>query len=122
MKRIHHALLCLAVGSSTLAAIDARAQDAAEVNAKTIRIRLENDRVRVLEAVIPAGEKERMHSHPANVIYVVAGGKLRSHAPDGKATEATFDTGDVLYREPVTHWAENIGTTEMRVIIVELKD
>lgn len=118
--RFDHALLRPVVVLSALVTVDAHAQDPAEVNPQTIRVRLENDRVRVLEAVIPPGEKERMHSHPANVIYVIEGGKLRSHTPDGKVTEATFETGQVLYREPVTHWAENIGTTTLRVIIVEL--
>jgi hypothetical protein len=27
-----------------------------------------------------------------------------------------------MYREPITHWAENIGTTTMRLVVVELKD
>jgi hypothetical protein len=27
----------------------------------------------------------------------------------------------VIYREPVTHWAENIGTTTIRLVLVELK-
>jgi hypothetical protein len=29
--------------------------------------------------------------------------------------------GDTVYREPLTHWAENIGTTTLRLIVVELK-
>jgi quercetin dioxygenase-like cupin family protein len=119
--RFDHALLRLVAVLSMPLAMDARAQDPAAVNPQTIRVRLENDRVRVLEAVIPPGEKEKMHSHPANVIYVIEGGSLRSHTPDGAATEATFEAGQVLYREPVTHWAENIGTTTLRVIIVELE-
>ncbi len=32
-----------------------------------------------------------------------------------------FKTGDTLWREPVTHSAENIGTTQLHAIIVELK-
>jgi len=51
-----------------------RAQDPAVVNAKTIRVKLENARVRVLEATLPPGAKEQLHSHPAYVIYVVAVG------------------------------------------------
>jgi hypothetical protein len=27
----------------------------------------------------------------------------------------------VLYRDPVTHWAENVGNTTVRLILVELK-
>ena len=97
------------------------AQDPAVVNASTIRIKLENDRVRVLEATLPPGAKEQLHSHPAYVIYVIAGGKVRNHAVDGKITESELATGDTLYRDPLTHWAENIGTTPIHMILVELK-
>ncbi len=75
-------------------------QDPADVNSKTIRVRFENDRVRVLEAILPPGSKEQVHSHPAYVIYVLAGGRYRNYAADGKITEGTFQTGDVIYRDP----------------------
>ena len=68
------------------------------------------------------GVKEKLHSHPAYVIYVIAGGKVRMHSTDGKVTEANFRTGDVLYRDPVTHWAENIGKSTIRLELVELKN
>ena len=97
------------------------AQDPAVVNSKTIKVKFENDRVRVLEAELPPGVKEQVHSHPAYVIYVQAGGKVRNYAADGKTTESELKTGDVLYREPLTHAAENIGTTTMHFILVELK-
>jgi hypothetical protein len=31
-------------------------------------------------------------------------------------------TGQTIYRDPLTHWAENIGTTTIRLLLVELKD
>ena len=99
----------------------AHAQDPAVVNAKTIKVRLENDRVRVMEATLPPGVKEAVHSHPAYVIYVLEGGKYRNYASDGKTTEGELKAGEVLFREPLTHAAENIGTTTMHLILVELK-
>src|ERR1700751_1858428 len=83
----------------------ANAQDPAVVNSKTIRVRFENDRVRVLEAILPPGTKSHVHSPPASVIYVLAGGRYRNYAVDGKITEGTFQTGDVIYRDPLTHAA-----------------
>ena len=122
MKRREISVLVLAATSMLLArATPAPAQDPAVVNASTIHVKLENDRVRVLEATLPPGAKEQMHSHPAYVIYVIAGGKVRNHAPDGKVTESEFAAGDTLYRDPLTHWAENIGTTTIHMILVELK-
>ena len=101
---------------------DALAQDPAVVNAKTIRVKLENSRVRVFEAVLKPNDKEQLHSHPAYVIHVIAGGRIRSHGTDGKATEYELVTGDTLYRDPITHWAENIGSTTIHLVVVELKE
>jgi quercetin dioxygenase-like cupin family protein len=95
--------------------------DPAVVNAKTIHVKMENARVRVLEAELKPGDKEQLHSHPAYVIYVIAGGKTRNHMADGETKDTEMVTGDVIYREPLTHWAENIGTTTIRLILVELK-
>jgi quercetin dioxygenase-like cupin family protein len=97
------------------------AQDPAVVNSKTVKVKFENERVRVLEAELPPGVKEQVHSHPAYVIYVLTGGKYRNYAADGKTTEGELKTGEVLYRDPLTHAAENIGNTTLHMILVELK-
>jgi len=107
--------------SIALLALAASAQDVAKVNPKTITVRLDNPKARVLEAVLPPGAREQMHSHPASIIYVLSGGTFRSHAADGRTTDATLKEGEVIYREPLTHWAENIGTTPIHLIVVELK-
>lgn len=110
-----------AVGALLWFAVAARAQDPAVVNAKTIRVKLENERVRVLEATLHPGDKEQPHSHPAYVFYVIEGGRVRNHAADGTTSEAELKPGDVVYRDPLTHWAENVGTTTIRLVLVEMK-
>jgi quercetin dioxygenase-like cupin family protein len=101
----------------------ARLQDPLVVNSSTIALKLENPRVRVLEATLKPGDKEKTHSHPAYVIYVIQGGKFRNHAQDGTVTDGEFRTGDVIYRDPIPqHWAENIGETTIRLELVELKN
>jgi mannose-6-phosphate isomerase-like protein (cupin superfamily) len=97
------------------------AQDAEKATPKVVKLKLENERVRVLEALSNPGDKENMHSHPANIVYVIEGGKLRITTSDGKTSEVEFKAGDTIWREPVTHAAENIGTTRFHAIIVELK-
>ena len=115
-------IICAVVASFALiVGTTVSGQDPAVVNAKTVKVKFENERVRVLEAELPPGTKEAVHSHPAYVIYVMAGGKVRNYAADGKTTESELKTGEVLYREPLTHAAENIGTTTMHFILVELK-
>ena len=123
MKRMYILMIVLlATGFFRSDASVIRTQDPLVVNADTIKLRLENARVRVLEATLKPGDKEKTHSHPAYVIYVIEGGRVRTHGVDGSATEADFKTGDVIYREPVTHWAENIGKTTIRLELVELKN
>jgi quercetin dioxygenase-like cupin family protein len=102
-------------------AVPAIAQDVLATNPSTVKLKLENDKVRVLEATLPPGHKEQPHSHPANVIYVINGGTVRSHGANGKVTESTLETGVVLYRDPLTHWSENTGKTTIHLILVELK-
>jgi len=122
MKRIYILMFALlATGFVRSDASITRAQDVLVVNSKTIVLKLENPRVRVLEATLKPGDKEKTHSHPAYVIYVIAGGRVRNHNADGTVTETEFKTGDVIYREPLTHWAENIGKTTIRLELVELK-
>jgi beta-alanine degradation protein BauB len=101
--------------------VTAQGQDPAVVNAKTIKVQFENDRVRVLEANLPPGVKEEVHSHPAYVIYVLQGGRYRNYASDGKVSEGELKAGEVLFREPLTHAAENIGDKTLHMILVELK-
>ncbi len=114
-------VLVVLSSAGVVGAAEPASLDPAVVNAKTIHVKLENDRVRVMEGTLAPGEKENLHSHPAYVIYVIAGGKVRNHTADGKTTESEMVTGDTIYREPLTHWAENIGTTTIHLILVELK-
>src|SRR5262245_36916874 len=123
MKHACSMLLRNAVGLLLLlGATVALAQDPAVVNPNNVRVTLENNRVRVLEAVLRPGDKEQPHSHPACVMYILDGGRIRVHTVGGPTSEADVTTGETVYREPVTHWAENIGTTTIRLVVVELKD
>src|SRR6476646_605708 len=123
MKRIYILSLVLLVGGLVQSDVGfTRSQDPLVVNSKTIALKFENSRVRVLEATLKPGDKEKTHSHPAYVIYVIEGGKTRSHAADGTVSEAEFKTGDVIYRDPLTHWAENISNTTIRLELVDLKN
>src|SRR5438094_8896384 len=110
-----------AVIALLVASLPAFAQDFLVANPKTVKLKLDNKDVRVLEANLPPGAREQLHSHPASIIYVIAGGKVRNHSVDGKTSESVFKAGDVVYRDPLTHWAENIGDTTTHLLVVELK-
>jgi quercetin dioxygenase-like cupin family protein len=96
--------------------------DPAVVNAGMEHVRLENASVRVIEGVMRPGDRERMHEHPSFVTYVIEGGKVRNNFADGKVVEVELKTGEVLWRDPQTHWIENIGDTTLRFLVFELKE
>lgn len=98
-----------------------REHDPAVVNPASITVRIENDSVRVMEAVLPPGFRETIHTHPGYVMYIVEGGTVRLHMADGRTRDSAFKAGDVFYSDPITHWAENTGTTTIRVMLVELR-
>jgi quercetin dioxygenase-like cupin family protein len=103
----------------------AQAGPAAQATHKySTRVVLENDRVRVREAVFPPGVLDTgMHTHDLpHVGVILTKGELIFTEPGGKTERVAFDAGSVGYREAnVTHQVANPETTAMRVVEVELK-
>ncbi len=115
-------VMMMAIVISGFAASATLAQDAAKVAATNYKLVMENDRVRVFDAWFKPGDKAAMHSHPFHLAYIVSGGKAKFTTADGKATEIEAKTGQTLWLEPTTHTVENIGTTELRVLVIDLKE
>lgn len=100
----------------------ARAQDPVKLMPDKLSVKLENERVRVLEWTFKPGDKEPIHTHPEMVVYYLAGGKVRAYGPDGKVLrERETKAGDTFWMKPEKHALENIGTTIIHAIIVEFK-
>ncbi len=96
-------------------------QDVAKVAPNNCKVLLENDRVRVVEIWIKPGEKLAMHSHPASLTYVLTAGKLKTTVPDGKTVETEAQAGQTLWNDGGGHEQVNVGTTEVRALVVEMK-
>lgn len=99
----------------------AYAQDMVKVAPKNAKVLLDNDQVRVIEVDLKPGDVLPMHSHPANVVYFVTGGKTKTTLADGKVTETEHKAGEAIWSEPVTHSNENVGKTPAKALVVELK-
>ena len=95
--------------------------DAAIVAPNLYKVLLENDRVRVLEYRGKPGDKAAMHSHPALTAYALRGGKVKFTSPSGETTEAELGDGQPMFFEATEHATENIGTTEVHIVLVEIK-
>jgi len=105
-----------------LAAASAYAQDVIQVAGDSHKVLLENAQVRVLAVTIKPGQKAPMHSHPANVSYVLSDGKLRITMPDGKTVDKEPKAGTASWSEATTHAVENIGTGDFTQVQIELKN
>lgn len=86
-----------------------------------MKVLLENEHVRVQFHDVKVGEKTAIHSHPAYVAYVFGSYKARFELADGSTKVAERAAGDVFFSGPVTHSVENLGTTPIHNLIVELK-
>jgi quercetin dioxygenase-like cupin family protein len=126
MKRIGYFVLGSLAGavitSAVLHGAPSGVPDAVNVSPQFYTVRLENDRVRVLEYVLPAGQSEPLHSHHPGVAYVISGATLHTRMADGTAADGTLNTGDVHWRDKnVTHAVQNVGSTDLRALLIELK-
>ena len=122
-----HPLRYFALGVISAVAVVALAEstptlDPVALSPQLYTVRFENDRVRVLEYRLKAGGKEPMHSHPPGVVFALADATVRTTLPNGTVVAYPSHAGDVLWRDAVTHSAENVGTTEAHYYAVELKD
>lgn len=92
-------------------------------------ILLENERVRVLDTCLRPGERTPVHTHssPATLYVMSWSDFLRRDAEgnvivDSRTFEQQPATGEALWLPPLgAHSVENIGTSDLRLIAIELK-
>jgi hypothetical protein len=120
MSRLLTLVLGALIGSAATLAL-AAGQDAVKVSPQLYKVRLENDRVRVLEYRMAPGGVEPRHDHPPYVVYFLGDAFVRSTAADGTRSETKVARGDVGWRDNTTHTIENAGTTDIHALIIEPK-
>ena len=97
----------------------ASAQDVMKYGVKHLTLLAEDDKVRVLHFTPHPGDRTPVHSHPATVLYVIKGGRIKTTLPDGSSSIAELVPGKAILRPPVTH--EDEALDDLDVILVELK-
>ena len=125
MSRVKDLMIGAALGAVATAAIAAFAaeqtMDPVKLSPQYYTLRIDNPRVRVYEYRLPPGQKEVMHSHLPGVVFALSDATLKVTLPDGTSNTHASATGDVAWRDNVTHAIENIGTTEAHAYALELK-
>lgn len=111
----------------TLSALSAAQQrpdhtDPTEVSPDKYTVLLENEHVRIVEYVIKPGEKDAWHTHPPKASYIVSGGKLRITPEGADSFVVQEDSGNATWMGALgRHFGENVGTTPVRIVLIEIK-
>jgi quercetin dioxygenase-like cupin family protein len=96
--------------------------DALKAAPNVSKLIMENDRVRVIDARFKPGVKAAMHSHPDHVLYIFNDGKMKITPSNGKPQIMDLKTGQVIWMDATSHEAENLGKTDVHMLVVELKE
>ena len=104
---------------------ESSAQDAVKSQPQNFRVAFENDKLRVLDYNGRPGMGvcgDGMHSHPPHLTVNLSNGKVRMKTPDGKVeVHSDIPVGAVFWSNGETHEVENIGGTNVRILLIELK-
>lgn len=111
----------LGLGSVLATAAADPPRDALLVAPNVYRVVFENERVRVLGFVTEPGQKWPLDAHPDSVAVSLSEYDVRNIIPGNAATERHSKLGDVRWIPATSHIGENSGSTEMRGLIIELK-
>lgn len=85
------------------------------------RLLFENTFVRVFDIRMAPGTSEAVHRHERGLTIALSDYENETTVPGGQAVRSRTAFGEVRWAEPVVHAARNIGTTEQRVIRIEVK-
>jgi len=112
----------LFLGLFLLQSTNLYAQDPIKVSPNVYKkVLLENDKVRVIEVEFAPGATTAWHSHPNHTAYALTSGKIQITDKGKPPTNIDVKMGTAMYMPAVTHMAKNIGTTNLKLIITELK-
>ena len=97
------------------------APDSTVVDPDVHQVVLENEHVRVLQALAPAGTKSPMHSHPPLLLVSLGTARVRFTSPDGTKQIVDLRPGAVIWRADAIEHAWELLAGEVNVIAVEVK-
>ena len=122
MKTMNRIFRSLFFGFILIISSNLYAQDVVKVAPKEYKkVILDNENVRVIEVEFTPGQVATWHSHPAHVVYIIAGGKLEMTVKGKKAQVNVLKTGNASYNPAITHMVKNVGTTTVKLILTEIK-
>lgn len=96
--------------------------DIVQTSPNQARVLMENEHVRIVEYFIQPGDKDVWHTHPPRSSYVVAGGKVKVYTENAEPKISEVKTGTSSWADQgAKHYVENIGDTDIKIILTEIK-
>ena len=87
-----------------------------------VKVLLDNDQIKVSEAVRPPGTIVPMHTHPKFLAYYIDAAQVTLTSPAGKKTVKNIPAGKLLwFPDGTSHALEVMGTANQHVLVVEWK-
>jgi beta-alanine degradation protein BauB len=86
-----------------------------------MKVLLDNPCVRMQFHDVAVGESTPMHSHPNYAVYVFNPYKARITLADGSQVISEHKAGEAFWKEASQHIVQNIGTTPIHNLVMELK-
>jgi beta-alanine degradation protein BauB len=84
------------------------------------KVLAQNEQFKVINVTWKPGQKDVLHSHPANAVYYLTDCSLRIHAQDGSTRDGQPKAGAAIVQAPIPgHVIENIGANDCRLIMFE---
>ncbi len=114
-------LFIVLIGGATGPTIAQEKAKAAKSEA-TLKVFVDNDKVRVFEIRFKPGDQGANVARPARVLRVLKGGTLLRTFADGKSDKRTYKTGDVVYEQSAQPFVpKNIGKSDLIFYVVFVK-
>jgi hypothetical protein len=107
--------------SSLCWALQVLAQDAVQVDPKHFKVEYEDDKIRVVREILPAGESTPKHSHPERVTVAVRAATLQIVDEAGNTRREEVKQGEATHLDAQTHKVTNIGKTDFEEVSTEFK-
>ena len=96
--------------------------DSATAQQAVRRVLLDNAEAVAIETTYPQGTGVPLHEHRSpHLVYVVEGGTVQTTGPDGSLVTLQLHPGQTLWRDAQRHSTRNIGSTQVRILEVEIK-
>ncbi len=113
-------VIALCTGTASLTAAAQQNPRSFVASPDIYRILAQNEQFKIISVVWKPGQKDVLHSHPANGVYYLTDCSLRMHAPDGTIREAQPKAGFAVVQSAIPgHVLENIGTSDCRLVMFE---